>query len=749
MSHNSKRILAVGLIIIIIVGWYITLFGIGSVAPLKDRMKLGLDIKGGVYVVMEAQTDATDKELRDLMEQTQAVIENRVNQLGVSEPVVTIEGTKRIRVEMPGLENAEEAISAIGKTAQLQFALADGTIILDGSQVKTASAVQDKEHGGYAIALEFNSEGAKTFEEATTKASAGQVTSTMSGVMNNAIAIILDDEILSAPIVGEPIRGGKCEITSNRVGGYPQAEASETAALIRGGALPVALHEVNSGTQTAKIGESAFKDTIMAGMIGLGIVFVVMIAGYNVMGIAACIALLLYVLLILWPMIAMGAVLTLPGIAGIILSIGMALDANIIIFSRIREEMINGKSIRTAVQSGFRRALGTVMDSQLTTIIAALVLYQIGTSSVKGFALTLMIGILASLLTATVVTQLFVDIIAESRIFGQKKFFGFNKNDQPHFMWRKNVDFMQFKKIFYLIAVIVIVAGLLTAGIRGMNYGIDFTGGTMMQLDFKNAVTEEDVRSVLEEHKVDNAEIVFASDDHSEVIIKTKVALENTERAALIKNMENKLGDAQVTASELFGPAVGKELRHNAFLAVIIASLGMLIYIIIRFEWKFGVASVLSIAHDVLFVIAFYAILHVTINNPFIAGILTVVGYSINDTIVVFDRVRENLGLMPKTKIEDLVNKSINQTLVRSLMTSITTLIVMTPLLFLSGSTIRGFVIPLMVGIVVGAMSSITMSTPIYCDLRRLEERSGPKTKYRGRKKSEKKAKQEKQESQK
>ncbi len=745
MSHNSKRILAVALIIIIIVGWYITLFGIGSVAPLKDRMKLGLDIKGGVYVVMEAQTDAKDKELRDLMEQTQAVIENRVNQLGVSEPVVTIEGTKRIRVEMPGLENSEEAINAIGKTAQLQFALADGTIILDGSQVKTASAVQDKEHGGYAIALEFNSEGAKAFADATQKASTGQVTSSMSGVMNNAIAIILDDEIISAPIVSETIRGGKCEISSNQVGGYPQAEASETAALIRGGALPVALHEVNSGNQTAKIGESAFNDTIKAGMIGLGIVFVVMIAGYSIMGIAANIALLLYILLILWPMIAMGAVLTLPGIAGIILSIGMALDANIVIFSRIKEEIINGKSIRTAVQSGFRRALGTVMDSQLTTIIAALVLYQIGTSSVKGFALTLMIGILASLLTATVVTQLFVDIIAESRTFGIKRFFGFGKNDEPRFMWRKNVDFMQFKKIFYIIAVTVIVAGLVTGGVRGMNYGIDFTGGTMMQLDFNEKVSEEDVRSVLEENKVNDAEIVFASDDHSEVIIKTKVALENKERAALIKNMENKLGEANVTASELFGPSVGKELRYNALLAVFIASIGMLIYIIIRFEWKFGLASIASIAHDVLLVIAFYAIFHVTINNPFIAGILTVVGYSINDTIVVFDRVRENLGLMSKTKTEDLVNKSINQTLVRSLMTSATTLIVMIPLFFLSGSTIRGFVVPLMIGIIVGAMSSITISTPVYCDLWRFAERLGPKTRYKGSsKKKDKKAKQEK-----
>ncbi|MDD2217544.1 MAG: protein translocase subunit SecD [Eubacteriales bacterium] len=717
MSHNSKKVLAVGLILIIIAGWYATLFGIGGVAPIKERMKLGLDIKGGVYVVMEAQTDAKDKELRDLMEQTQVVIENRVNQLGVSEPVVTIEGTKKIRVEMPGLANSKEAIDAIGKTAQLKFALSDGTVILDGSQVKSATAVTDQEHGGYAIALEFNSQGADIFADATARASRGEITSTTPGVLNNAIAIILDDEVISAPIVTEAITGGKCEISSSNIGGYPHTEASQMAALIRGGALPVALEEVNSGEQTAKIGETALNDSIIAGAIGLGLIFVIMVVAYNIMGIAANIALLLYVLLILWPMIAMGAVLTLPGIAGIILSVGMAVDANVVIFSRIKEEIHNGKTLRVAVQTGFKRALNTVLDSQLTTLIAAVVLYQVGTSSVKGFAITLIIGILASLVTATVVTQLFVGIMAESRLVGNKRYFGFRSDGTPTFMWKKNVDFMKFRKIYYIIAVVLITVGLLIAGIGGMNYGIDFTGGTMMQLDFKEKISEQQINDVLEENGVNDAEIIFASDDQSEVIIRTTVALENNERADLINNIQNKIGNAEVAASELFGPSVGKELRSNAILAIIIAAIGMLIYIIIRFEWKFGIASIAGIAHDVLLVVAFYGIFQVTVNNPFIAGILTVVGYSINDTIVVFDRIRENLGLMPKAKTEELVNKSINQTLVRSLMTSITTLIVMIPLFLMTGSAIRSFVIPLMIGITVGMISSITVASPIYCEL--------------------------------
>lgn len=733
MSHNSKKALAIGLIFIIVAGWYVTLFGIGTSAPLKERMKLGLDIKGGVYVVMEAQTDAKEKELKDLMEQTQAVIENRVNQLGVSEPVVTIEGTKRIRVEMPGLENAGEAIEAIGKTAQLQFALADGTVILDGSHVKVATAVRDQEHGGYAVALEFNREGAAIFADATARAARGEITATTPGVLSNAIAIILDEEIISAPIVREAITGGKCEISSSNIGGYPHAEASQLAALIRGGALPVALQEVNSGEQTAKIGATALNDSVIAGIIGLGLIFVIMLIAYNVMGIAANIALLLYVLLILWPMIAMGAVLTLPGIAGIILSVGMAVDANVVIFSRIKEEIYNGKSLRVAVQTGFKRALNTVLDSQLTTLIAAVVLYQVGTSSVKGFAITLIIGILASLVTATVVTQLFVGLMAESKLVGNKKYFGFKSDGTPTFMWKKNVDFMKYKKIYYIGAVGLIAAGMLVAGVGGMNYGIDFTGGTMMQLDFKERVTEQEVRTVLEENNIDDAEIIFAADDQSEVIIRTTAALESNERVNLISQMENKIGEAEVAASELFGPSVGEDLRNNAVLAIFVAAIGMLIYIIVRFEWKFGIASLTGIAHDVLLVIAFYAIFQVTVNNPFIAGILTVVGYSINDTIVVFDRVRENLGLTPKEKTEVIVNKSINQTLVRSMMTSITTLIVMIPLFLMTGPAIRDFVIPLMVGVTVGAMSSITIASPIYCELCKLT--GGPKYKAKKSKK--------------
>lgn len=717
MSNNMRKILAILIAIVIIVGWYVTVFGIGSIAPIKDSIKLGLDIKGGVYVVMEAQTDLKGEELAKLMEQTQAVIEERVNQMGLSEPIVTIEGENRIRVELPGADNAEEAIESIGRTAQLQFAMADGTVVLDGSNIEDAGIAQDNEHGGFAVTLKFDKEGTQIFADATKKAISGQIIP-KGQYRPNTIMIILDDKVISAPGVTETIGGGRCEITSGQTGGFPQDEAVNLAALIRGGALPVSLKEVQTSNQTAKIGVDAFEKSITAGVIGLVLIFIIMLVAYRIMGLVANLALLLYVVIVLWIMALMGTVLTLPGIGGIILSIGMAVDGNVVIFSRVREEICNGKSVRVAIQLGFKRALSTILDSQITTIIAAVVLYQIGSSTVKGFAMTLMIGILASIFTAVVVTQIFLGLLGESRKFTKKSYYGIKGENTTTFALKKQYDFITKRKLLYCISGAIIIIGLVIGGIRGFNYGIDFTGGTMMQIDLGNHVAAEEIKKVLNESNVD-AEIIYAGENNEQVIIRTIQALENEERAEVIDNLQNKFSftDDDVLSVDQFGPSVGKELQKNAVKAVLIASLGMLIYIVIRFEWKFGLAAISGVAHDVLMVLAFYAIFHVTINNPFIAGILTVVGYSINDTIVVFDRIRENLGLMKKSHTEELINTSINQTLGRTIMTSFTTLIVMVPMLILTSSSIREFILPLMIGVFVGTYSSICVCSPIYYEL--------------------------------
>lgn len=745
MSTIKKRVLAIIICLITIAGWYITVFGIGSIDSVKDKLKLGLDIEGGVYVVMEAQTDQKGDELKTTMEQTQAVIENRVNQMGLSEANVTIEGEKRIRVELPGVEDTDEAIEQIGRTAQLSFKLADGSLILDGSDVKNASINKDSDNGGYLIELEFSNAGGGKFEKATTTASSGTVKPSLkysdgSKVDPKTIAIFLDTDLVSAPTCDKTISGTSCVIT--RGGGFSKEEATNTAALIRGGALPTPLEEIESSVQSATIGYDAFDKSIVAGAIGLALVFVLMILMYNVLGLVADIALLLYVVLVIWIMVGMGSVLTLPGIAGIILSIGMAVDANVIIFSRIKEEIAAGRTVRVAVSSGFKRALTTVLDAQITTLIAAVVLFEIGTASVKGFAMTLMIGIIVSIFTAVVVSNLFTSLIADSKKFGKNKYFGCNEDGTQKQFVKKQFQFVKNRKIFYSISAVVIIIGLVFALFKGFNAGIDFTGGTMLQIDTHKQVAMEKVEKAIAPFDLD-ATVVYSGDDNSQITIKTTKALNNAARMEVIDAMSD-LGvtDDDLLAANEFGPSVGKELKSNAFKALLIAALGMLIYIIFRFKsWKYGVASVGGVLHDVLILLACYAIFGITVNNPFIAGILTVVGYSINDTIVIFDRIRENKNNNRAKETNDIVmNRSVNQTLNRSIMTSLTTLIVMIPLCFMVSTAISEFIIPLMIGVIAGTYSSIFICTPVVYEFFKGEDTSAYEKRQRAQGKQSKKA---------
>ena len=731
MNHNVKRILAILVILITFFAWYVSILGIGSVDSAKDALKYGLDINGGVYVVMEADTDLEGEELKQLMEQTRAVLDNRVNQMGVSESQVTIEGEKRIRVEIPGAEDAEEAIEAVGKTAQLQFVLADGSIVVDGSHVKDAQIATDG--ANYKIDLEFTSEGSKLFEEGTRKAFNNEPQVVIEGMTSDRIAIVLDNEIIVAPSVNEVIAGGKCEIS----GGYSKDEASMTAALIRGGALPVDLVEVQTSVQSATVGADALDKSIVAGAIGLALIFVLMIAFYGMLGIIANIALLLYVVLFIWSMVALNVVLTLPGIAALILSIGMAVDANVIIFSRIKEEIVAGKSVRVAVSSGFKNALTTVLDAQITTLIAAVVLHEVGTTTVKGFALTLIIGIVISIFTAVVITQLFISLLADNKKFAKNKNFGVNEDGTPKQLLNKTFSFIKNRKIYYIISTVIIIVGLVFGLIGGLNYGIDFTGGTMIQVDLHKEVPIKDIEKTIDGFMEDPS-IVYTGENNTQVIIKTIESLDNENRALAIDELSNVYGitDDDVLASEQFGPSVGNELKLNAIKAVLIASIGMLIYIIFRFKsWQYGLSAIIGVVHDVLLVISFYCIFGFTVNNPFIAAILTLVGYSINDTIVIFDRIRDNRRLYKKDSLEDNIDRSINNTLNRTIMTSLTTLVVMIPLCIMVSASIREFIIPLMVGVIVGCYSSIFVCSPALYDLSREESKYEKQVKQSKKKK--------------
>lgn len=726
MKNNKRKILAAFIILITVAAWVISIFGIGDkVKSLNDQLKYGLDINGGVYVLLEADTDETGTEKAKLLEQTKTVLENRVNAMGISEATVSVEGDDRIRVEMPGVEDAEAAIEQIGRTAQLSFYLADGTPVMTGDGIKDCSIATDSDHGGYKIELDFTSAGSDAFATGTEQAASGSITSSIDGVQSNAIMIMLDDELISAPTVSQKINSSSCEIYRSS-GGYTEKEASQLAALIKGGALPASLTEVNSSVQTATIGADSLKMSVIAGAIGLALVMIIMLVVFGMLGLIADLALLLYVQIVLWLMAGFGAVLTLPGIAGIILSIGMAVDSNVIIFTRIKEEIKKGKSVRVAADMGFKSALTTVIDAQTTTLIASIVLYLIGTSSVKGFALTLMLGTLCSIITAVFVTQLFVNILSDSKKFATLKHFGMNEDGTQRFEWKKHVDFVGKRKVFYCISIAIIAIGIGFAGIRGFNMGIDFTGGTMIQMEMGKTVDIDEVKDTVKEFDLDPT-IVYAGDGNTQIILKSIKALKSAERTEVVNAIEEKynLGEDSVLASEEFGPSVGNDLKANAVKAVLIATLCMLIYIRFRFKtWKFGVAAIAGLAHDVLITLALYAIFGFTINNPFIAGILTVVGYSINDTIVVFDRIRENSKFYKRKQDNMLVNDSVNQTLSRSIMTSLTTLIVMVPLFFMVSTQIREFLVPLIIGVLVGTYSSICLCSPMYYAFKKKENMS-------------------------
>lgn len=720
-----KKVIAVSLIVLMAAAGFFSVKGWGTSGTAADRMRLGLDMVGGVSVVMEAQTSLTGAELNKLMEQVRAVMENRVNEFGLTEPVIAVENENRIRVELPGAEDADAAIEMIGQTAQLAFRTADGALVVSGQNVKNAAAQPYEGYepglmGTYMVAMEFDPQGAAAFEGATRAIVNGQIRSADPQYDDDQILIYLDDRVISEPAVTTVITGTNCQIT----GRFDQESASALAALIRGGALPVPLTEVQTEIVGPTLGLDAAQKSVAAGAVGIALILVIMLVFYRIMGLVADLALLLYVLIVVWVMIALNAVLTLPGIAGIILSVGMAVDSNVIIFSRIREEIRLGKSVRVAVHSGYKRAMSTIIDSQITTIIAAVILFQFGTGSVRGFATTLLIGILASLLTAVLVSQLLLELLAESRRFGNPSSFGVKEllGEEPE----RKFAFIKNRKKFYIFSSVIILIGLAAGGLRGFNTGIDFTGGTVLQFNIGQEIRVEEVREILEDQNV-LADIQHAGSENEKIILKTTQILSNEDRsrlaAAFRESFDVTVPDSVfIEQAGLIGPSVGSQLKANALKAILLSAAAMLAYIAVRFEWRFGVAAIVALFHDALMLLGVYGLFHIQMNSPFIAGLLIVIGYSINDTIVIFDRIRENLHYMKKTRLEDLIDLSITQSLGRSIMTSLTTVVAILPLIVLSGSSVRAFALPLIAGVSIGTLSSVTIASGLYFTITKMHQ---------------------------
>ncbi len=666
------------------------------------NIKLGLDLAGGVsitYGTVDPNPSAED------MSDTIYKLQRRVQGYS-TESLVYQQGGDRINIEIPGVSDANAILEDLGKPGSIEFYTPEGEVFLSGSDIAGAEAgSQSNQSSGktdFVVQLTLTDEGAKKFAEVT------------ANNIGKQLPIVYDGEVISAPTVESAITGGTAIIT--HIGDFEAA--SNLASTIRIGSLSLELEELQSQVVGAQLGQEAIRTSLIAGLIGLLFIFALMCVVYRIPGLAASLALVIYTGLVVALINAFDLTLTLPGIAGIILSIGMAVDANVIIFERIREELRDNKSVKGAVKTGFHKALSAIIDGNVTTLIAALVLGFKGTGSVRGFAQTLGLGIVLSMFTALVVTRLILSAFVGLG-FKDVKYFGKAKDT-------KTIDFVGKRRACFIASIAVIAAGFIFMGVNGssgkdpLNYSLEFKGGTAttidMEKDMSLAEIDSEVKPLVEKATGSSDIQVQKVTGSNEIVIKTQV-LDVQQRQAINDAMVEKYGinPEKITAANI-SSTVSNEMRSDAIVAVIIATICMLLYIWFRFkDVRFATSAVTALVHDVLVVLAFYAIARVSVGNTFIACMLTIVGYSINATIVIFDRIRENLGnVRNKDTLDVVVNESVTQTLRRSIYTSLTTLVSVVVLAILGVTAIREFAMPLLVGIICGAYSSVCITGALW-----------------------------------
>ena len=720
---------------------YTAVFGVGSdKSGAAESIKLGLDLAGGVSITYQVVGDGNPS--AEDMSDTIYKLQQRVDGYS-TEAQVYQEGSDRINIEIPGVTDANAILEELGKPGSLYFIAqtdsegnnnyemgygidaegnlmpqyqltktieelqADGSIVLSGTEVESAQARTQQDSMGNlenVVSLTFNETGKQAFADATTKAYANGET----------IAIYYDEEFVSVPNVQAAITDGNAVIT----GQSTAEEAQQLASTIRIGGLKLELEELRSNVVGAQLGSAAVRTSLIAAAVGFALVVVFMIGVYYIMGLAASLALCLYTELLVILMYAFEVTLTLPGIAGIILTVGMAVDANVIIFARIREELADGKTLQSAIKIGFNKALSAILDGNITTLIAGLVLYFMGSGTIKGFSITLMLGIILSMFTALVVTKFLVNIFYALGIQGEKAY-GVAKE-------RKTINFLSKRYVFFGISIAAILAGFVAMGIgkantgMALNYSLDFVGGTSttMSLNEDMSIEEIDAQIVPYIEKITGDGNVQTTKvaGSNQIIIKTRT-LNVDEREAFNEVMVSNFGvDESSITAETISATISSEMQSSAIRAILVSTVLMLLYIWFRFkDIRFGASSVIALLHDVLVVLAFYAIVRVSVGNTFIACMLTIVGYSINATIVIFDRVRENLrGMRSKEGLDEMVNRSISQTLSRSIFTSLTTFFMVAALEVFGVSSIREFALPLMAGIICGTYSSICLTGALW-----------------------------------
>lgn len=707
-------------------------FGKGQTGAAKN-IKLGLDLEGGVSITYQVKGDTPSKED---MSDTIYKLQKRVEQYS-TEATVYQEGDNRISIEIPGVTDANEILSELGQPGSLYFikekdsdgnpnygldtsghyVLAksmdelkeEGSVVLTGTDIKSAKSgsYQDSTTGANenVVQLSMTKEGTEKFAEATKAAKEAGET----------IAIYYDGELISVPSVNAEITDGQAMIEGN----MSYEEAEQLASTIRIGGLSVELEEIRSNVVGAQLGEEAISTSLMAGAIGLAIVFVFMCVVYLLPGFASSLALVIYTGLILVLLNAFDITLTLPGIAGIILGIGMAVDANVIIFARVKEELTAGKSVKSALNAGFHKAMSAILDGNITTLIAAAVLWLKGSGTVKGFAQTLALGIVVSMFTALVITRMIVYAFYAVGIRNPKLYGRIKEERAP-------IDFLGKRKIFFAVSVAVILIGFVFMGVNAgtgkgaLNYSLEFKGGTSTNVTFDKAYTLKEIDETMIpdlEKVTDDPNIqVQTVANSNQVIFKTQT-LDLEKREAFAKYMADEFGvEEKDITTENISSTVSSEMRVDAIIAVAIATVFMLLYIWLRFkDIRFATSAVVALIHDVLVVLAFYVIARISVGNTFIACMLTIVGYSINATIVIFDRIREEMKTKKRgEELDVLVNRCITRTLTRSIYTSLTTFVMVAVLFIMGVSSIKEFALPLMVGIICGAYSSVCITGALW-----------------------------------
>ncbi|MDO5142381.1 MAG: protein translocase subunit SecD [Eubacteriales bacterium] len=697
---------------------------IPSVLDTENGIRLGLDLVGGSRIVYEAELPEgyDPASLSDDMKSVQKVIRQRLTDKGFTEATVALTGDDRVTVEIPQITNPEEAVQMLGTTAQLLFLDAEGKTWLTGEDIAKAAYGFGRPTGSeltdvHYVQVQFTGEGRQKFAEATEAVAARSLAHGGDGT--NQLFIVMDEQVISYPSVESKIDGDSCVIS----GSFTRESAQELADLINAGQIPFSLTQIELRSVGPQLGADAMRTSLIAGAIGVLLVCLFMLIVYRIPGLVACLALSFYIVIeaLLFSLLRIN--LSLPGIAGIILSIGMAVDANVVIFERIKEELRAGKTVKSAIDAGFKRAFTAILDSNVTTLIAAAVLFFLGTGTIVGFATTLGIGVLVSMFTALTVTHFLLNCMVGLHIRSPKAYGLTDHALRPRFAVIRNF------KGFGIVSAVLVATGLvallaLPFGQNLFDLSIDFAGGTEMEFNMHQTVTQ-DLQSEIdalfaETTGVEPSSVTSSGDGDQQVLIRS-TSIDSATRQKVITAMNEAYG---LTDDDLYGnqdvsASVGGDLQRAAVLCAVVAIVLMLLYITIRFELTSGLAAVVCLVHDLLIMLTVYVLLQIPLDTNFIAVALTIFGYSINASIIVFDRVRENLRLARKEPFEEVAERSVWQSMGRTINTSLTTLFTVGAIFVLGVPSLKQFTLPLIVGIVAGAWSSILLSSSLWAFFRK------------------------------